>query len=74
MSVTRAAVARPAALPRSTQSRASWAASAVSRMNAPEPVLTSRRMLAAPPASFLLMTLEAIRATLPTVAVTSRRA
>ncbi len=74
MSVTRAAVARPAASPSSTQVLASSTASAVSCMNAPEPVLTSSRMLAAPPASFLLITLEAIREMLPTVPVTSRRA
>ncbi len=43
-------------------------------MNAPDPVLTSSRMLPAPPASFLLITLEAISAVLATVAVTSRSA
>src|SRR6266536_1684251 len=74
MSLTTAAVRRPAAVPSSTQSRASSIAPVASFMNAPEPVLTSSRMQPAPPASFLLITLEAIRAVLATVAVTSRSA
>ncbi len=74
MSLTTAAVRRPARVPSSTQSRARSIAPVASFMNAPEPVLTSSRMLAAPPASFLLITLEAIRAVLATVPVTSRRA
>ena len=41
-------------------------------MKAPEPVFTSSRIASAPPASFLLITLEAIRAMSLTVAVTSR--
>ena len=68
MSVTRAAVAAPGGPAEVDAGLASSTASAVSCMNAPEPALTSSRMLAAPPASFLLITLEAIRATLPTVA------
>ena len=43
-------------------------------MNAPEPTLTSSRIAPAPPASFLLITLEAISAVFATVAVTSRSA
>ena len=74
MSLTTAAVRRPAAVPRSTQSRARSTAAIASFMKAPEPVLTSSRMLLAPPASFLLITLEAIRAVLATVPVTSRSA
>ena len=42
-------------------------------MNAPEPVFTSSRIASAPPASFLLITLAAIRAWSSTVAVTSRK-
>jgi hypothetical protein len=74
MSVTRAPVRRPRASPISTHSSARPRASSGFSMNAPSPVLTSSSTCDAPPASFLLITLEAIRAGLATVAVTSRRA
>ena len=54
--------------------RASSRASASVRMNAPEPTFTSRTMLWAPPASFLLMMLAAISGSDSTVPVTSRSA
>jgi len=74
MSVITARVARPELFPSATHTLASARASPVVFMNAPEPALTSRRIACAPPASFLLMMLEAMRAVLPTVAVTSRNA
>ena len=43
-------------------------------MKAPLPIFTSSTSLSAPEASFLLITLLAIRGMLATVAVTSRRA
>ena len=74
MSVISAPVARPASLPSATHSSASSRACSGCFMNAPEPALTSSRIALAPPASFLLITLDAISATSSTVAVTSRSA
>ena len=74
MSVMSAPLARPLSSPSATHSSASSRESSSSFMNAPEPVLTSSRIAPAPPASFLLMMLEAISAMSSTVAVTSRSA
>ena len=74
MSLTTAAIRRPAAVPMSTIARARASAESRSCMNAPEPVLTSRTMTSAPAASFLDMMLLAISGRLGTVLVTSRRA
>ena len=74
ISVISAPVARPLSSPRATHSSARARASPSVFMNAPDPIFTSSRMACAPPASFLLITLDAIRAVLSTVAVTSRSA
>jgi hypothetical protein len=74
MSLTTAAMRRPAVTPMSTIAWASSRAAERSRMNAPEPVLTSRTITRAPAASFLDMMLLAISGKLGTVAVTSRSA
>src|SRR5680860_464280 len=74
IAVTRAEQRRPASRPMVTHSSARPAASSSVAMKAPAPALTSRTMVCAPAASFLDITLEAIRATDSTVAVTSRSA
>jgi hypothetical protein len=74
MSVTAARVRRPHPAARSTQARARASASSGVFMNAPLPAFTSRRIRSVPTASFLLITLAAIRGTLGTVAVASRSA
>ena len=74
MAVTSATVRTPAAAPSPTIVRASVRASAGSRMNAPDPVLTSSTSAPAPSAIFLLMIELAISGTDSTVPVTSRSA
>ena len=74
MSLTTAATRRPAASPTSIIAWASARAESRSRMNAPEPVLTSNTITSAPAASFFDMMLLAINGRLGTVAVTSRSA
>ena len=74
MSVTTAAILRPACLPTFTISRARVKASFSFSIKAPEPVFTSRTMVFAPEASFLDMMLLTMSGMELTVAVTSRRA
>ena len=74
MSVTTAAMLRPAILPTFTISRASSKALSSVSMNAPLPVFTSSTMVFAPEASFLDMILETMSGMAGTVPVTSRRA
>ena len=74
ISVMMASHRRPRCAPMRTMREASFFASSTVCMNAPEPTFTSSTMASAPAASFLLMTLEAMRGVLPMVAVTSRRA
>ena len=74
MSVTTAAMLRPASLPTFTISLARVNASSSVSIKAPEPVFTSRTMVLAPEASFLDMMLLTIRGMEFTVAVTSRSA
>ena len=57
-----------------TSARARASASLTLAMKAPRPHLTSSKMASAPAASFLLMTLLAIKGTESTVAVASRNA
>ena len=65
---------RPFRRPMSSMASARAAASAGVFINAPLPYLTSKTILCAPAASFLLIMLEAISGRLSTVQVTSRRA
>ncbi len=74
MSVSSQTTSRPKAWPTRVSSLARARASAIVRMNAPEPTLTSRRIALAPPATFLLMIEPTMRGMLATVAVTSRSA
>ena len=74
MSVSRATVVTPCALPSSTMVRASSRASAADFMNAPEPTLTSSTSAPVPSAIFLLMMELAISGIDSTVPVTSRSA
>ena len=74
ISVTTAAMFRPAIRPTFTISRARVKASSSRSIKAPEPVFTSSTMVLAPEASFLDMMLLTIRGMESTVAVTSRRA
>ena len=74
MLVMTATVSRPFRRPMETMASASCRALSRSLMKAPLPIFTSSTSLSAPEASFLLITLLAIRGMLATVAVTSRRA
>ena len=74
MEVRRALTRLPAPWPMATMVLAKSRASSRVFMKAPRPTFTSKTMLRAPAASFLLMMELAIKGTLSTVAVTSRRA
>ena len=69
-----ATVFLPTSFPILTISLANSSAAFAVFIKAPSPTLTSSTIASAPEASFLLMILEAIRAVLSTVAVTSLRA
>ena len=74
MSVIRATVRTPCAVPNSTMVSARRRARSISGRNAPEPTLTSSTSDSVPSAIFLDMIELAISGTASTVAVTSRRA
>ncbi len=74
MSVSRATVVTPCALPRSTITRASSRASSSRFINAPVPCFTSSTSADVPSAIFLLMIELAISGIASTVPVTSRSA
>ena len=74
MSVTAARAGRPQSDASATQASASSAAAHGVFMKAPFPAFTSRRIRSVPTASFLDMTLAAMRGMLDTVAVASRSA
>ncbi|SIN55512.1 Uncharacterised protein [Mycobacteroides abscessus subsp. abscessus] len=74
IAVSRALVATPCAVPRSTIAEANSRARCSDFMNAPAPTLTSRTSAAVPSASFLLMIDPAMSGIDSTVPVISRSA